>query len=545
MTPPVGLLRSYDAGVSPPPGADGADGALRPVDPSPRPPQVPAAAYGGGGRAGRHAAPIGARRRTIVGVLALLGLLAALVSAMRAPGRSPSDTAPGPDGSSGRDVYVSEQRPPPAAVPAAAASAPLNGSPVRGSVGAQGAGRVGSGPPPAEGPAAATVTALLRGREAALRTGNLDGWLALVDPGATAYRDRQAQLFSVLRQLPLQSWSWTVRSVDPPPALRVARGGERGAGAWLAEVVLRYRLAGYDSAEVARTRHLTVVRRGAEYRLAGDDDGPDASTQQHDLWELGPVDVVHGRASVVIGRQPLPALRSIAAAADSAVERVGALWPGGWSRRAVVLVPATEDELGALLGKPGGGSGSTAATLRQVAALTDGHVAPGGSVTGAVDRVVLHPGTFPRLSQLGRQVVLTHEVTHVATRRATPASTPLWLSEGLADYIAYRDTGVPVAVAAAGLLAQVRDDASPRLPEPASFSAPGPQAGVAYEGAWLACRMVAERYGEARLLRLYTAAGRPTTVPGAGADEALRDVLGVTPEQFLADWRAYLVRLAA
>ncbi|CAM5400541.1 hypothetical protein SGRIM128S_09041 [Streptomyces griseomycini] len=41
----------------------------------------------------------------------------------------------------------------------------------------------------------------------------------------------------------------------------------------------------------------------------------------------------------------------------------------------------------------------------------------------------------------GRQVVLTHETTHVATRAHTTAATPLWLCEGYADWVGYRGAG--------------------------------------------------------------------------------------------------------
>ena len=44
-------------------------------------------------------------------------------------------------------------------------------------------------------------------------------------------------------------------------------------------------------------------------------------------------------------------------------------------------------------------------------------------------------------ADFGKQVVLTHETTHVATRADTTAATPLWLSEGYADWVGYRGHG--------------------------------------------------------------------------------------------------------
>jgi hypothetical protein len=40
-------------------------------------------------------------------------------------------------------------------------------------------------------------------------------------------------------------------------------------------------------------------------------------------------------------------------------------------------------------------------------------------------------------------VVLEHEITHLATRGFTGPQTPIWLVEGLADWVAYRDSGLP------------------------------------------------------------------------------------------------------
>ncbi|GAA3237551.1 hypothetical protein GCM10020256_57090 [Streptomyces thermocoprophilus] len=79
------------------------------------------------------------------------------------------------------------------------------------------------------------------------------------------------------------------------------------------------------------------------------------------------------------------------------------------------------------------------------------------------------------------------------------------------------------------------------LPDDGDFSFTGDadRLARAYEGGWLACRMIAERWGEARLGEFYRAVGAHRQRDGA-VEEALRDVLGTTPEEFTADWREYL-----
>jgi hypothetical protein len=61
----------------------------------------------------------------------------------------------------------------------------------------------------------------------------------------------------------------------------------------------------------------------------------------------------------------------------------------------------------------------------------------------------------------------------------------------------------------------------------------------AYESGWLACRLIADRWGEVRLGDFYRAVGAHRTREGA-VEGAMRDVLGTTPEKFTEQWQAYL-----
>src|SRR5262249_30179065 len=118
---------------------------------------------------------------------------------------------------------------------------------------------------------------------------------------------------------------------------------------------------------------------------------------------------------------------------------------------------------------------------------------------------------------------------------------PAWLLEGFADYVALRDTGIPVATSGQQILARVRQQGTPRtLPTAADFAAEGGSLGATYESAWLACRLVAVRYGEDRLVALYRRAERD---PATRA--AFQDVLGTSQQAFTRSWRSYLVGLAS
>ena len=55
-------------------------------------------------------------------------------------------------------------------------------------------------------------------------------------------------------------------------------------------------------------------------------------------------------------------------------------------------------------------------------------------------------------SQLARAIVLRHEITHVALGAPATTRTPTWLEEGLAEYLGYRGSGVPLR---SGMVLQV------------------------------------------------------------------------------------------
>jgi hypothetical protein len=97
-----------------------------------------------------------------------------------------------------------------------------------------------------------------------------------------------------------------------------------------------------------------------------------------------------------------------------------------------------------------------------------------------------------------------------------------------------------VRVAAAETLARVRRHGVPRrLPGPTQFAAQNPALGASYESAWLACRLLAQEYGERRLVAFYRASAR-----ASATTSAFRTVLGTDEPAFTRAWRADLRRLS-
>ena len=391
---------------------------------------------------------------------------------------------------------------------------------------------------------------LLAARSAAVVSGDSRRWAATVAPGAGDFAARQDALFATLAGLPRAAWTYSY--AGPGPALPYSRARELGDGAFIARVRLSYRLAGIDEGAVQRDHYLTLARRGGRWLIAGDDDDGDLGRRAPDPWDLGELDLAQGRSSLVLARPGSAGLSgsglagpaSLAGLADRAVEQVRELWPGLWPGRIVVIVPADMAEMARLVHDGGPGD---VADLARLAAVTTGQPRrdPGGTTTG--NRIIVNPTVFARLTEAGRQVVLTHEATHVATRTLGGAPVPSWLSEGFADYVAYRTTDIGVQQVAGDVLTRVRTGAGPvRLPTEIDFDASRGPVSESYALAWLSVRHIAQSHGQPRLVEFYlrAAAGRPGDPAGA-IDAAFGEALGISAEQFQGGWRRAVADLAA
>ncbi|MFD5556244.1 hypothetical protein ACFWIA_20690 [Streptomyces sp. NPDC127068] len=386
------------------------------------------------------------------------------------------------------------------------------------------AGPIGCGAPAAPAPLRVDeAQRVLDQRARAVLARDAAGYRATGDPGPGGAAPPDDPVFDRLARVPLDSWSYRVTGVD--------RSGDRAA----VRADLAHRIEGYDRAPVVTARLLDLRLRGDRWYVAGD--RPAAGAPRH-LWEQGPVEAVRGKRSLVLGTgQDRARLQEFAALADRAVPGVSAEWGEDWAGRVLVLVPGSLDGMGALLGQP-------AAGYRGIAAVTTGEV--GGR--GPADRIVVNPRAYGALGAFGQRVVLTHETVHVATRAHTSAATPLWLSEGYADWVGYRaapGSGTRTDRQRAPELERaVRDGRVPeRLPRDADFGFARDPARLAraYEGGWLACRLIEEQWGAAELNAFYRAVGAGTDRAGA-VEDALREVLGVSEAQFTARWREHLTR---
>ena len=383
------------------------------------------------------------------------------------------------------------------------------------------------------------VRQLLAERGGALLRRDRSAFLAGVDPAAQDLRRRQAALFDALEEVPLGIWRYALdASSERPPDTLLDRAYGRGRW-WAPGVTLEYGLAGFDERPTVAVHHLTFVQRGGRWLLAADDDFAEVGlATPRALWDRGPVVTERVDDVLVLGRPSARRLlRNVATLTAAAVPRVDDVWGRDWRRGAVVVVPTSAGEMRELLGA-GNDLSQIAAVATAELTGSAGEFAPTG------DRIVVNPDTFSRLGQLGRRVVLTHELTHVATRRATGPAVPAWLAEGFADYIGYQGVDLPLGLSARELQRDVREGRLPTvLPRDGDFDGGNASLAQAYEGSWLAVRLIAQQYGQDALLRFYRRVGAQRDLDAAEAvDRALRTELGTSTPALTRAWRDALQR---
>ncbi|MFD4323666.1 hypothetical protein ACFWQC_03475 [Nocardioides sp. NPDC058538] len=287
-------------------------------------------------------------------------------------------------------------------------------------------------------------------------------------------------------------------------------------GSWTADVEMSWRAPG----DPTLTEELQVGF-DAEGAITG---FSAAQGTRLPLWLSGPVEVRRTGSTLVVAQASAEVADRYAELATTAVAGVRKVI--AWKDPRLVLeVPANglDSALGAQRG--------TYASVAAVTATVDG-----STKVGTPLHVWVNQGVIGDLDAPGAQIVITHEATHAATDAATNTGRPMWLVEGFADYVALRDTKLPLSKTAGQIIAQVRENGAPdHLPGKAEFNTRSEHFGAEYEAAWLACEVLAEAGGEQALVDLYEETGR-----GIGLEKALQAGFGFGEDELTARWRTHL-----
>ncbi len=320
-----------------------------------------------------------------------------------------------------------------------------------------------------------------------------------------------------LKGVPFESFDVRLARSDRPTASEVR------SGRFHATAVVEYRLP-LDEVLVGRTAAATFRLSSNGWRLVR------LNASGRDLWDHEPVDVTENGQTLVMARRGDLRLPGLGTLAEQARQSVADFWSAKWPETAVVVLPSTPRLLDPLAGFASG-SDQVAVTLWAT-----------GS-DGPVIRVLMNPTVYDQMPTLARQIVLRHEITHVAQDALPGNNVPTWLKEGLADYVGYRGSGIPDSYVGEQLLAEVRANGVPdALPSDSEFDLdrPGTDRRTAYQSGWAFCQMVADTYGEGRLVPFYAAVARGEGATEERLDSAADEVLGTTFDDLIVQWQSWL-----
>lgn len=355
----------------------------------------------------------------------------------------------------------------------------------------------------------------LNQRAAALASDDLARFRRSLDRTDAGLVDSEQVYFDNISQLPVGRLRIRVVEDTITPVEGTDLGGETE---YWAEVVVALRLDGYDAAPVqTRDRYRFVPNADGSRLLVGSttDYGWE---EQHpgnaQPWDLGAIHVEEAPGVLgIFDDWTDDDATEVLDAASAGRSDVRAVVGSGDDRVSGVVVYSLQDPTfleglaGQTVGDPDRADGLT------IAVPVDS-LAPGKGV--ASYRVFVNPRVLDEPATVVGRLV-RHELTH-ALLGSRGRGAPLWLNEGIAEYVSVR----PMAPGRRRLPARALDvgETVTDLPGEAEFA--GSDAEAWYAVSWWVCEYIASSYGEDVLLSLLD-----RLAGGADQEQALQEVLGL------------------
>lgn len=270
----------------------------------------------------------------------------------------------------------------------------------------------------------AAVQRVLDARVAAVLSGDKTAFMATVAPDASAaFKAAQSRLFDGLRSVPLERYSLEARTIETGDLSR------RGDGTFLPETRQRMRLRDYDPVDAVSTLWLTFTERGGDWFVLADDDLVDLGLDTaRGLWDFGTVVAQPLDHFLVLSH---PEQRDRAAALGAMAEKALAVhqarWTKPWPARIPMILPASVEELQALLQ-------STVDLTKFVAFVSYGSVRDSGYEPTA-PRIYIQDANLSKHTERFQIETLAHELNHAAVAYLNGPFIPAWVHEGVADWV--------------------------------------------------------------------------------------------------------------
>ncbi|WP_432982194.1 hypothetical protein [Dactylosporangium sp. CA-233914] len=376
------------------------------------------------------------------------------------------------------------------------------------------------------------IDAVLARHAEAVKRKDLGGWMADVDQRDSGFVQRQRQQFENLTKMPFAELSFerTAQSAPKMAAFLPSQLFDQyHAAVKVVAVTVRHRIDGVDSKPVATPWLAVFGYSQGRWVIAGDGVGKDLPTgEAGQPWDAaGAITVVRNDRVVAVLSADAggDAGRTLLQLAETGLQQVAAVRPNGWDGK-VLLTAVTDRKIFDTY------FAESQDRVAQVAAIAvpyySGVAEWSARPAYATTRVVFNPSELSA-PKAELQHDLTHEFTHAAMGPVTGPYTPRWVVEGFAEYVAYKDGKFN----AAGIRQALGDIKIDKFPTDKEFYDEPRN----YVSGWLACRMIAETYGQAKLVAFYEAFQRLSEV-----ESVAREVLGVGRDQLEQQWRDYVAK---
>jgi len=385
--------------------------------------------------------------------------------------------------------------------------------------------------------AAAAIEELLERRAEAVLTRDKDAFMATIDPSSGRFAGRQSRLFDAMGAVDLASYrlvaKWARFGDLVRPSDEARYPGAQDVAIPVTEE--RYRIEGFDPEEAAEDLFYTFVKRDGEWLIGEDTDLDDlALFSARHLWDRGGLEPrrsdhflkwqhpCSGEDCLTLGAGFLPL-------AERGLERVDEYWHAPWTRRVIVLVPATQGELRRML--------QTSIDLDNFVAFAYSTIDLQNGIDFTGNRIILNPNAFDVQTDERVFTILSHELAHIATRDSSGVFVPTWVEEGFAEITAYDRDPSALSFFDARVAAGEFDG---RLPKAFEFNTgAGTEIYMSYQEAQSAISYFVGRWGLDGFEDFYVRLGRVGIAPGTSTyhvDRALRETVGVSLGSFESAW---------
>lgn len=355
---------------------------------------------------------------------------------------------------------------------------------------------------------------------------NREQFLSTLDPASSAFYARQQEIFSRLAAVPFSQY-------------RIALTGqtETAPGAVTAKVTIAYTLMeSFPGLPDPERAAFSLVKGEGGWKLSGDATEQALGRKRNArLEDFGPVEVLSGQHVMALYHPAdRPVAERVTGQADAGWPRLESALPGISLPKVSVTIFDSQQQIN--LAFPGQWQEWTGGASRQLGPLEE----QGGEIIIDAD---LYNEVGAGDPDYNRKMI-AHELTHVALFPQSGPTTPPFLVEGLADFVAGEETVVLLQ----GKLRR-GEPFSPTLKDlyqPGSFSAllSAEAAQLAYEQADTAVAYLEKKYGNESvfdLLKEFKRRESEATDQSRMVDEVFKSVLGTGWSDFERDWRQYVL----